>query len=172
MQCAEAEPEPVPEVLSFKKPHRRRRGARKSERKNKLATTQVSNEDSSAGPMISEELETAKAPLVKDDSQWEFVPNDIQDDQDGGWETMKIKNKSGVKIRSGIQSRDSTPVQSNRLVIQDQDDAGQDHLETSSISSPPIENHDSEPDLSSVMQTDEQDQNDNKAEVKTLEIGY
>jgi len=49
-----------------------------------LATTQVSNEDSSAGPMISEELETAKAPLVKDDSQWEFVPNDIQDDQDGG----------------------------------------------------------------------------------------
>ena len=166
MQCAEAEPEPVPEVLSFKKPHRRRRGARKSERKNKLATTQVSNEDSSAGPMISEELETAKAPLVKDDSQsWEFVPNDIQDDQDGGWEIMKIKNKSGVKIRSGIQSRDSTPVQSNRLVIQDQDDAGQDHLETSTMSSPPIENHDSEPDLSSVMQTYEQDQNDNKAEV-------
>ena len=171
MQCAEAEPEPVPEVLSFKKPHRRRRGARKSERKNKLATTQVSNEDSSAGPMISEELETAKAPLVKDDSQWEFVPNDIQDDQDGGWEIMKIKNKSGVKIRSGIQSRDSTPVQSNRLVIQDQDDAGQDHLETSTAP-PPIENHDSEPELSSVMQTDEQDQNDNKAEVKTLEIGY
>ena len=166
MQCAEAEPEPVPEVLSFKKPHRRRRGARKSERKNKLATTQVSNEDSSAGPMISEELETAKAPLVKDDSQsWEFVPNDIQDDQDGGWEIMKIKNKSGVKIRSGIQSRDSTPVQSNRLVIQDQDDAGQDHLETSTMSSPPIENHDSEPDLSSVMQTYEQDQNDNKAQV-------
>ena len=115
--------------------------------------------------MISEELETAKAPLVKDDSQWEFVPNDIQDDQDGGWEIMKIKNKSGVKIRSGIQSRDSTPVQSNRLVIQDQDDAGQDHLETSTMSSPPIENHDSEPDLSSVMQTYEQDQNDNKAEV-------
>ena len=167
MQCAEAEPEPVPEVLSFKKPHRRRRGARKSERKNKssqlLATTQVSNEDSSAGPMISEELETAKAPLVKDDSQWEFVPNDIQDDQDGGWETMKIKNKSGVKIRSGIQSRDSTPVQSNRLVIQDD---GQDQAP------PPIENHDSEPELSSVMQTDEQDQNDNKAEVKTLEIVY
>ena len=155
MQCAEAEPEPVPEVLSFKKPHRRRRGARKSERKNKLATTQVSNEDSSAGPMISEELETAKAPLVKDDSQsWEFVPNDIQDDQDGGWEIMKIKNKSGVKIRSGIQSRDSTPVQSNRLVIQDQDDAGQDHLETSTAP-PPIENHDSEPELSSVMQTDD-----------------
>ena len=67
LQCAEAEPEPVPEVLSFKKPHRRRRGARKSERKNKssqlLATTQVSNEDSSAGPTISGELEAAKAPV-------------------------------------------------------------------------------------------------------------
>ena len=171
LQCAEAEPEPVPEVLSFKKPHRRRRGARKSERKNKssqlLATTQVSNEDSSAGPTISGELEAAKAPVkseVKtshrhpDDSQWEFVPNDIQDDQEGGWETMKIKNKIGNKIRSGIQtpkeSRDSTPVQSNRLVIQD--------LETStctSSSAPQVENHEtnSEPDVSSV-QTDEQDQ--------------
>ena len=171
MQCAEAEPEPVPEVLSFKKPHRRRRGARKSERKNKssqlLATTQVSNEDSSAGPTISGELEAAKAPVkseVKtshrhpDDSQWEFVPNDIQDDQEGGWETMKIKNKIGNKIRSGIQtpkeSRDSTPVQSNRLVIQD--------LETSTCtnsSAPQVENHEtnSEPDVSSV-QTDEQDQ--------------
>ena len=130
--------------MSFKKPHRRRRGARKSERKNKLtvnvnvaneasncesndlqtpATATLSPEDTSTTTVSVEQTEN-----IPDSHEWELVPTEIEADPESGWETLKVKKSfkkpSLSNSHTPKESRDSTPVQSNRVKAQEVPPAG------------------------------------------------
>ena len=107
--------------MSFKKPHRRRRGARKSERKNKSQQILTNTQHCES----SNDLQTpVKVDQTDQDShQWEYVPTEIEVDPESGWETLKVKknkNKPGSYTHTPKESRDSTPVQSSRVVVSEQ----------------------------------------------------
>ena len=72
---------------------------------------------------------TPEAELVEkpDSHEWELVPTEIEADPESGWETLKVKKsfkKSMSNSHTPKESRDSTPVQSNRVKAQEVPPAG------------------------------------------------
>ena len=142
----------VPEVSSKPpRPHRRRRGARKSEKNKKIQAAAVVNNQSESvtNPMVQSE-ETHK-PSAEPKGCWEDVPKDIID-PDAGWEMATRKGgRSWVLHATPLDSCDATPNDLNRVSIssdlpvpesqpanQESEISSADLQETEETSAPPV----------------------------------